>query len=281
MSINSLCSNPQILDDLIDKLENILPTEPIQDLTNTDNNVLVSVVNTEIGIINLNTTLDVSGIVCNTYQGILTPSVKFNDNINIKGGANTTYSDISLNDTSIVISTNQNNHQMTLSDNFYLSNVQLKTGDMKNPFLTDGQAGQALSTNGNNSIIYTNFETTLTKFITVNSFNQTFNTNNTSLNLYTGSDIGGFTIGKKCVIDVLFTTYSSVSAPFYIDCVVNGNTQTINTTIGEVGVHTSYGALFQYTNTAEIQTVSINIRPTQGALFVDTGDSFNILIYEN
>jgi hypothetical protein len=290
MSINSLLSNPIILDELQTIVNNYIPPsqEGITTLVNTDNNFDLSVLG-NVGTVNLSNELTLNQITSAVIGNNEAAKLDITNNeldlkLQVTGGVNP---NIILNEDSASLKISSiNSVILDSSGNLNFNNVLLKTNNMLNPFLLDGTNGQLLKTDGNNNLSWVNSSSFSLPMGLKNIFQTSIQqpvAENTVLELY-NSDISGFTVGKKILITVNFTFYTDdlVNAIVLVK-VDNVLAKSINTSINNVFVHTYRGFTVNYLNTSTTQNLSIIIE-TNGSLgttfYTDGADYISVVINE-
>jgi len=282
MSINSLTSNPTILNELLNKVEEAIPTTTIKTLSNTDENVVVTVLDF-VGTVNLSTNLNLNST---ESAKITTPSItSTGQTLTIQASPNGNYSEIILGTDYAALSINSDLNgvlieqgSVTLTDN-----VNLKLNNMVNPFNLDGSNGQLLGTDGNNNIQFY-YPVTTNKNIYNNYFNQNPSSGSGSLGLFSNI-INGFTLGKKSTVEVAFSFFQDgTTAPFNIYVSLGGVTQTIQSFSTLTLNHLPYKVIFQFDNTSNSQNLTVTLTtspPNDPQLFyIDGGDYISVNVYE-
>jgi len=282
MSINSLTSNPTILNELLNKVEQAIPTTTIKTLSNTDENVVVTVLDF-VGTVNLSTNLNLNST---ESAKITTPSItSIGETLTIQASPNGNYSEIILGTDYTALSINSDLNgvlieqgSVTLTDN-----VNLKLNNMVNPFNLGGSNGQLLGTDGNNNIQFY-YPVTTNKNIYNNYFNQNPSSGSGSLGLF-ANIINGFTLGKKSTVEVAFSFFQDgTTAPFNIYVSLGGVTQTIQSFSTLILNHLPYKVIFQFDNTSNSQnlTVTLTTSPPIGPqlFYIDGGDYISVNVYE-
>lgn len=288
MSINSLTSNPQIIEDLVDKIEQNLPSQPITNISNSDNNLVIQV-NGQSATLNLAQSIDIINSL--TLDGDL--GVQDINTNSVKLQLETANSKISFeNDLKLELFNGNHQVQLLQNGNLNLVNTNLKTNNMINPFPIDGQNNELLATDENNNLLWVpESEAGLNMTYQVFSLyqGQSSASSNTSLLLYSNPSIQGFIIGATTVIEVSFSYYETAgfSDPYYIQAILDGTTQNLVLTyLGLDSLHVPRKAIFSFTNTQQTQSLSISLVTTNPQPFVDlvidSGDYFclNISQYE-
>jgi hypothetical protein len=275
MSINSLLSNPTILNELVTIVNDYIPPsgQGINSLINTDGNVNDGVIGT-VGNINLENNITISGLITDNSKA---PNI-YNDNDIILSKDTT-----SLNIKSNEISFNVGNSVFSLDDaNLTFSNLSLVTNSMKNPFSTDGSNNQVLQTDGNNNLSWVDLSLGAggIKYIG-HSLIQCPVANSPSLEIYR-STYNGFTVGATSLIEINFTFYISaaVSSGVNVNITVNGDPYTIQTFISSSNVHYYRGFTIDVVNTGESQEIVIDLSGVGVTFYTDNTDYVNVLVTE-
>ena len=283
MSINSLTSNPTILNELLNKVSEAIPTTTIKTLSNDDGNVDVSVLNF-VGTVNLSANLNLNSTESNEIRA---PSItSANETLTIQTDPQDDYSEIIIGTDYTAISTNSDLNGLLLEQGSVTltDNVNLKLNNMDNPFSQDGTNGQLLGTDGNNNIQFYNPVSTNKN---IYNFYQNFNSGSGAgtLILYFNPIIPNFTVGKKSIVEIAFSFYQDgTTAPFNINVTLGSISQTIQAFSELVLTHIPYKVIFQIENTAITQSLNISLQtspPSSPQLYlVDPGDYISINIYE-
>jgi hypothetical protein len=281
MSVNSLTSNPKILKELILNIESKIPQNTIQSLVNTDNNVIVSVTD-YVGKVNLEPNISLNTIQADNYAQ--TNTISTNAPIfTIQTDTNLLYSELQFTQQALTLATQASSNIIQLTNNNTLNFVgsNLKTNNMLNPFNLGGSNGQLLATDGNNNIFWENQQNGLIKNIL--TFYQNQNTQSGfTIELFNNNAINGFTIGKTVQIEVSFTFYQT-SAPenIAITANLNGTIKTINTSQLITLYHLPRKCIFEFTNTATTQPLTISLVGVDGfTINIDQNDYFSLNINE-
>jgi hypothetical protein len=275
MSINSLLSNPTILNELVTIVNDYIPPsgQGINSLINTDGNVNDGVIGT-VGNINLEDNITISGLTTDNSKA---PNI-YNDNDIILSKDTT-----SLNIKSNEISFNVGNSVFSLDDaNLTFSNLSLVTNSMKNPFSTDGSNNQVLQTDGNNNLSWVDLSLGAGGMKYIGSaLIQCPIANSPSLEIYRNT-FNGFTVGGTSLIEINFTFYISaaVSSGVNINITVNGDPYTIQTFISSSNVHYYRGFTIDVVNTGESQEIVIDLSGVGVTFYTDISDYVNVLVTE-
>jgi hypothetical protein len=262
MSVNTLISNPKILNELVLYVEEKAATNGILSLNNTDGNFVLSDIS-GVGTVDLSNNIIVnSKLVSNS---IFTQNVSSNSDLIIESDSN---SQILMSDTGIIINAGNpiNNVTFDNSGNFNLNNVNLVLNSSKNIFSTDGTSNQLLSTNGNNTLKWINNIVVLPS----NYIKQISTLQEQQLDEYTtvtelpvfDLSLNGFTIGKNTLYKVYFTfKASNVADIININLNVAGTVYTTNTYIdvGEFGLSIFRGVVFLAQNISETQEIILTV----------------------
>lgn len=278
MSINSLCSNPQIVNELILYVESHLPTTGITILNNTDDNVDVS----KLGSVgNVNLSQDV--VLANGNINITTIDTSLASNFNsidIYSKDTINYSKLYINNTGIYIYSNSENYNVSYlnNGNFELNGgAKLVLNSDSNIFSTDGTANQVLTTNGNNILSWKDRTATNGYLKNISYFaSQLIDSTTTNCNLYLGT-INGFTVGKNSLYQMSFSfTPSNVAGTVVIALTVNTNQTTIETYINDfdLGNTVVRAITFNVLNDTVNQEISIDLLNDGGMQFTKSTSDF-------
>lgn len=262
MSVNTLISNPKILNELVLYVEENAATNGILSLNNTDGNFVLSD-NSGVGSVNLSNNIIVNDKLIS--NSIFTQNVSSNSDLIIESDSN---SQILMSGTGIIINAGNpiNNVTFDNSGNFNLNNVNLVLNSSKNIFSTDGTSNQVLSTNGNNTLKWINNTIVLPS----NYIKQISTLQEQQLDEYTtvtelpvfDLSLNGFTIGKNTLYKVYFTfKASNVADIININLNVAGTLYTTNTYIdvGEFGLSIFRGVVFLAQNISETQEIILTV----------------------
>ena len=262
MSVNTLISNPKILNELVLYVEENAATNGILSLNNTDGNFVLSD-NSGVGSVNLSNNIIVNDKLIS--NSIFTQNVSSNSDLIIESDSN---SQILMSGTGIIINAGNpiNNVTFDNSGNFNLNNVNLVLNSSKNIFSTDGTSNQVLSTNGNNTLKWINNTIVLPS----NYIKQISTIQEQQLDEYTtvtelpvfDLSLNGFTIGKNTLYKVYFTfKASNVADIININLNVAGTVYTTNTYIdvGEFGLSIFRGVVFLAQNISETQEIILTV----------------------
>lgn len=277
MSINSLCSNPKILNEFINLVNEGIPTDPILTLENQDGNCAVSTVDRE-GTINLESEITINSL--SSSNEIVTDFLENQDELLIKCSDGDNQVLLTIADIKLSVG---NNSDITLSNgNLNFTDSKLKTNNMINPFLTDGTNGQVMATDGNNNIIWVDNEQPPSQKSVSCIFQTVFNltsTSATSITLYSNPAISGFTIGKASIIDISFTYYLSnndYNSQNLISVTLGDNTSSLLSPLQVIPLFRSpLRFIFQVENTAETQALTITLSSTTPTLNIFTVDQYD------
>jgi hypothetical protein len=284
MSINSLCTNPKILNEFIDIISGGIGTEPIQTLSNTDNNVVVSTNGTE-GTIDLN--VDISCNSVTTTGEIVCGDIQSSSNLSITSLTN----NVELTLSNLNLNVNNNASSVSLEPegieaNLNFNNSKLKTNNLLNPFLTDGTDGQLIGTDGSNNIIWVDNGITspagLVSYIYNFADSQTFGSSET-LVLFVNFEVPNFTVGKVSIVDISLTFFISSVATWNFDITVTLgiNTAKITSLFTVPNYRIPRRIIVPILNTLETQelVVTLTTTPGEGGLntfTVDTNDYISV-----
>lgn len=285
MSINSLFLNPEILDELVDKINNVQPKKSVTSLLNSDGNLTVSNTPTQ-GSISIANEPNVD--IINTPKIIS----EFVHNINLIESLNSTGSvenQISFTQSKNTISTNNNLSSILLDENQNLQLIQtkLKKINMINPYSSDGAPNDLLSSDGQGGITWqSNNGVNTLKYIFNDFKQQVATTSDSELSIYSSSLLSGFTIGRRIEILVNFSYYEQNNVPaVQIIAILNNDQigqQIVNSSYDVDGSHITRSVNFNFINTQDKQTIDINLQINGGGnIYFDGGDYVSILIYEN
>jgi hypothetical protein len=276
MSINSLLSNPTILNELVTIVNDYIPPSGtgINSLINVDGNVNDGVIGT-VGNIDLENDITITGLTTDNSKA---PNI-YNDNDIILSKDTT-----SLNIKSNEISFNVGNSVFSLDDaNLTFSNLSLVTNSMKNIFSTDGSNNQVLQTDGNNNLSWVDLSLGAggIKYITHSQIQFAVAQGSPSLEIFR-EIVGGFTVGATSLIELDFTFYftAAVSSGVSINITVNGDPYTVNTFVSSSNVHYYRGFTIDVVNTGESQEIVIDLGSPGVTFYVDTSDYLTLLITE-
>jgi hypothetical protein len=269
MSINSLLTNPKILNELIIYVESQLPTTGITTLNNTDGNCVLTKIGT-VGQINLSDNIDLASGNINVNE-IITALITNDTVCNIFSSDSVTYSKLYVDPEGIFIYSNSDQYYIAYLNNgeFALSgNVKLLLNNNKNIFSTDGTNGQVLQTDGNNNLSW------VTSIQTNETYIKNLYTNYAQLPnqplAYTitifNATVNGFTVGKTAIYDFSFTfTPSNVGGGLTILLNVNGSTQSALTYVNndELGLTVHRSVSFEVVSTVTNPLISITVINTE------------------
>lgn len=285
MSINTLLSNPIILDELITVIENYLPPsqQGITSLINDDGNVVDGVVGS-VGNIDLNDNISVTTFTANE---LITPNIKSfsNDDITLSQNDSLNLSSVNLNDEHVRFFLNNSSLTLDNTNNLILENLTVNTGSMQNIFLLDGSDNQVLQTDGSGNLQWVdNTISNLTgyqKYIGYSNYQQTPQSG-AQIEVFRDT-FSGFTVGKTSIIEFNFTFSLDVllATPFLISITINGDLlPQLAATINGATVHTFRGFTVNYVNTNDSQEIVLDIQNPSASFRVDANDYMNVTILE-
>jgi hypothetical protein len=268
MSINSLLTNPKILNELIIYVESQLPTTGITTLNNTDGNCVLTKIGT-VGQINLSDNIDLASGNINVNE-IITALITNDTVCNIFSSDSVTYSKLYVDPDGIFIYSNSEQYYIAYLNNgeFTLNgNVKLLLNNNKNIFSTDGTSGQVLQTDGNNNLSWVSTATNenYLKNIYINYAQLPNQSLAYTITIFNGT-VNGFTVGKKAIYDFSFTfTPSNVGGGLTILLNVNGSTQSALTYVNndELGLTVHRSVSLEMVSTVENPLIAITVINTE------------------
>jgi len=277
MSINSILTNPKILDEIIAEVDSRISNVTIKTLENNDGNVELSVVDL-VGTVNLKPNMSVNKITCSSF--VQTSEITTSNSIlSIEANNNK----ISLSQDNITLQINNDNYIELLNTNICnLVNTNLKLNNMISPYYTDGTIGQVLATDGNNTAIWADAGQPVGLVKNIFQFNQQMTpTGGASISVYINNAISGLTIGKTCLYDISFTCFSGViGTEFTIVVTFDAITQSIVCNNSVSGVHFPKKIILSQINTTESVALGINLVSKTGTINVDVNDYLSLNVSE-
>lgn len=284
MSINSLLSNPKILDELALLIESKIPEgEPgITSLINTDNNVLDGV-DGIIGNIDLEQNIN---ITTSTINELITPNIQaLNNVLNITQGVLPNQTTINLNSNNLNFSIGPSDIAMTGDNELFFADILLKTNTMNNPFSLDGSNNEVLQTDGNKNLSFVSTGVSTTgykKYFANYLYNQTPN-NGATIDIFI-QELTGTLTGQTLLIEANFTFYAISDSPdtIIVKIILNGAEHVVDypvdTFVNLSAVHTYRGFSYSVPILDNNSTLAIKLAGTATDFNVDASDYMNVLI---
>jgi hypothetical protein len=284
MSIDSLCSNPKILNELILDIESNIPSVGITRIVNQDNNL--NIVSEGVNaIINLNDEINVNTEI---IADIINAQNIFENTINFNNPSGSVVMDSSGVHFNIGNKTIDYDNLGNL--NFNSNTLILNSDD--NILQLDGELDQMLSSNGDGTVSWITSQHRVDGLLKgIYSSSQlsqlTEQTQVSTLSVFIGLSIDGFEVGKTSIIRLNLTFIANlVQDQTNINLIINGDAQSVLTQINsnELGVSISRSVIFKYVNTAETQVFSCTVSNVNQTLPIayssNTNDYYSFSIME-
>lgn len=262
MSVDSLCSNPKILNELILDIESNIPSVGITRIINQDNNLNIvsnganAIINLNVNEINIQDEVIVDQI---NSLNILENTINFN---NPSGSIVMDLSGVHFNIGNKTIDYDN------LGNLNFNSNTLILNGD-DNILQLDGSENNMLSSNGDGTLSWITPQNRIDGLLKgIYSSSQlaqlTPQTQVTTLNVFTDISIDGFEVGKTSLIrlSLTFMKYTLSTDTAAINLIINGDTLSVDTMLNDINLSQCRGVIFKYVNTAPTQVFSCTVTDT-------------------